>query len=150
MRRIALASLLTVASMWLIVAPAAVAQEYVGEAGDLDVTMSETPTLSGSGFAANSIVFLTLTVNVTGEVIDLGTLETDSMGAFSTSVAMPDGLEPGTSTLTATGVTPDGASRVLSANVTTAEDSGPPVLILIVGIAVLIVAIGGWWQLKRR
>jgi len=149
-KRIAYVGLLTIATACLVAAPAAVAQEYVGEAGDLDVTMSATPTVSGAGFAANSAVFLTLTVNSTGEVIELATLETDSLGTLSGSVMLPDDLEPGTFTLTATGVTEDGASRVLSATVTSADDSGPPVMIVIAVVLALLAAIGGWWLLKRR
>ena len=121
MRRLATVSLLMVWSAALSVAPAS-AQEYAQETGDLELTKSIVLTISGDGFVGDSVVFLSLTLDGTNEVIDLGTLDTDSTGAFSGSITLPDDLAPGTYTISATGVTEDGATRVLSATVSIGDN----------------------------
>ena len=122
MRRLAAVILLIIGSAALTAAPLAFAQEYAQETGDLELTRPKVLTLSGDGFVADSVVFLTLTATGTDQVIDLGTLETDSTGAFSGSITVPDDLEPGMYTLSATGVTEDGATRVLSAEASLGGD----------------------------
>ncbi len=122
MRRLAAVILLIIGSAALTAAPLAFAQEYAQETGDLELTRPKVLTLSGDGFVADSVVFLTLTATGTDQVIDLGTLETDSTGAFSGSITLPDDLEPGMYTLSATGVTEDGATRVLSAEASLGGD----------------------------
>lgn len=148
----------------LIPVGAAAAQEYGGSTGELTVTGSAAPggalQVSGEGFVAASVVYVTLTAEATGEVIDLGTLETDSAGAFAGMVTLPDSVVPGTYQLSATGVTPDGATRVVSADVevTSALEptqpgespgglSGTGWFLLIGGIALTLSALsaGGWW-----
>ncbi len=86
----------------------------------LQLTLSVILTLSGDGFVGDSVVLVSLTTDGTDESIDLGTLATDSTGAFSGSVALPEGVGISAITLTATGVTEDGATRVLSAELSTA------------------------------
>ena len=122
MRRRAVVSLLIIGSVCLTVAPVAVAQEYAQETGDLELTKNLILTLSGDGFVGDSVVFVTVTANGTDEVIDLGTLEVDSTGAFSGLITLPDDLEPGIHTISATGVTVDGATRVLSVEVSIGGD----------------------------
>lgn len=116
MRRLVTVSLLIVWSAISSIALAA-AQEYAQETGDLELTKSIVLTISGDGFVGDSVVFLALTLDGTDEVIDLGTLDTDPTGAFSGSITLPDDLAPGTYTISATGVTEDGATRVLSATI---------------------------------
>jgi hypothetical protein len=153
----------------LVPAGAAVAQEYGGPTGELTVTGSAVPggalQVSGEGFVAGSVVYVMLSAEATGEAVDLGTLATDSSGAFSGTVILPDGVVPGTYTLSATGVTPDGATRVASADVEVASILGPTQpgeaagglsrtgwILLIAGIAVLAGALvgGGWWLFGVR
>lgn len=120
MKRLAIVSLLMVGSVALSVGPA-VAQEYAPETGDLEVEVTKPIilTLSGDGFVGDSIVLITLTANGTGTVIDLGTLDTNPRGAFSGSITLPEGLVALLNgyTISAIGVTEDGATRVLSAEV---------------------------------
>ena len=153
----------------LVPAGAAVAQEYGGSTGELTVTGSAAPggalQVSGEGFVAASVVYVALTAEATGEIVDLGALETDSSGAFSGTVTLPDGVVPGTYSLSAAGVTADGATRVVSANVDVVSVLGPTQpgedagglsragwILLIAGIAVLAVALvgGGWWLFGVR
>lgn len=153
----------------LVPAGAAVAQEYGGSTGELAVAGPVIPggplEVSGGGFIAGSLVYVTLSAEATGEVVDLGTLETDSSGAFSGTVTLPEGVVPGMYTLSATGVTADGATRVVSANVDVASVLGPTQpgedagglsragwILLIAGIAVLAGALvgGGWWLFGVR
>ncbi len=122
MRCRAVVSLLIIGSVCLTVAPVAVAQEYAQETGDLELTKNLILTLSGDGFVGDSVVFVTVTANGTDEVIDLGTLEVDSTGAFSGLITLPDDLEPGVHTISATGVTEDGATRVLLVEVSIGGD----------------------------
>ena len=122
MRRLAAVILLIIGSAALTAAPLAFAQEYAQETGDLELTRPKVLTLSGDGFVADSVVFLTLTATGTDQVIDLGTLETDSTGAFSGSITLPDDLEPGIHMISATGVAADGATRVLSVEVSIGGD----------------------------
>ncbi len=117
MRRSAVLGLLILGSILLTVAPLASAQEYAQETGDLELTSSLVITFSGDGYAADSSVLLTLTQDDSDGAIDLGTLEVDSEGILSGTITLPDGLSPGTYTLAATGLTEDGATRVLSASV---------------------------------
>ena len=124
MKRLATVSLLMVWSAALSVAPA-LAQEYAQETGDLELTKSIVLTISGDGFVGDSVVFLALTLDGTDEVIDLGTLDTDPAGAFSGSITLPSDLAPGTYTISATGVTEDGATRVLSATISIGGEAAP-------------------------
>ena len=122
MRPRAVVSLLIIGLVWSTAAPLAAAQEYAPETGDLELTKNLILTLSGDGFVGDSVVFVTVTANGTDEVIDLGTLEVDSTGAFSGLITLPDDLEPGIHTISATGVTVDGATRVLSVEVSIGGD----------------------------
>lgn len=122
MRRLTLWSLV-VALVWTA-APAA-AQEYAQETGDLEFTLSLVVDFSGDGYAADSTVLLTLVPEGSDGATDMGTLEVDSTGAFTGSITLPDGLAPGRYMLAATGVTEDGATRILSAGITIGGEPGP-------------------------
>jgi len=119
MGQVARRSLLAAAVIWSLGVPVASAQQYEDEVGDLDleVTVSITVTLSGEGYVGDSVVYVTLTSDDGEQVVELGTIPTDDQGRFFGDVALPEGLEPGTYTIAATGVTSEGATRVLSAPV---------------------------------
>ncbi len=76
---------------------------------------------SGCGLAGGSPV--TIPIESTPQV--LGTVVTDSAGAFSKTVTIPANLAPGAHTLKATGTDPSGAPLVLSASLTVAAASTP-------------------------
>jgi len=130
-------------------ASTAVAQEYGESRGSLGVR--HYVEVSGDGFSANSAVKMKLVNDETGETTDLGTLTSDDAGALAGSVALPEGLAPGTYTLTVTGVTDDGVTRVLSAGLgsqtVAAGEEGPggPLggmsVWLIAGLSVLALAL---------
>ncbi len=111
--------LIAAALISLLAAPAVQAQQYENETGDLDleVTVTVTVALSGRGYVADSVVYVTITPIDGGEEIELGTIPTDDQGRFFGEIMLPDGLEPGTYRIAATGVTSQGATRVLSVHV---------------------------------
>ncbi len=96
--------------------PLATAQEYASETGelDLDLTVVVTVTISGDGFVADSVVYITLVADGEEVEIDLGTLATDDQGRFFGEITLPNGLEASSYTIIATGVTAQGVTRVLS------------------------------------
>jgi methionine-rich copper-binding protein CopC len=115
-RRHILISAALFAAVLLLVAPAH-AQEYATEYDDLALTTTVTITfeLSGEGFVADSVVYVTATA---GEVVlELGTIPTDDQGRFFGIITLPEDLEPGAYLIAATGVTPNGATRVLTSQV---------------------------------
>jgi len=144
----------------LAVMGGAAAQEYGESHGTLVVRQSLE--VSGDGFSADSAVKMQLTDPDTGEVTDLGTLTSDGGGGLTGSITLPDGLTPGAYTLSATGVTPTGTTRVLSAGVQIPGVGAEPVpvqpsagipLWLLVLLPVLgLLAVGGayWWLAIRR
>lgn len=153
----------------LALAGTAVAQEYGGSTGELAVAGSAIPggplEVSGGGFVAGSVVYVVLTSEATGEVVDLGVLQTDSSGAFAGTVTLPGSVISGTYTLSATSVTADGVTRVLSADVEVVSVLGPTQpgeatggwssgrwILLIAGIVVSVSALagGGWWLFGVR
>jgi hypothetical protein len=154
-----IAGLMIVGALWL--APAASAQPYGGTTGPLTVTRSgDVWNVSGTGFMADSQVTLMLTGDG-GTEVTLGALFADSSGALAGSVPVPDGLDPGVYTLSATGVSADGATRVLSAAVTVTEEGetgvpsapGLPAwgIIGTVALAVLAAGVGlGLFFYRRR
>ena len=155
MRRKARASIRTVVLASMIAlgilagASTAVAQEYGESRGSLGV--KHYVEVSGSGFSANSAVKMELVNDNTGETTALGTVMSDDTGTLAGSVALPEGLAPGAYTLTVTGVTDDGVTRVLSAGlgspaiVAGEEGPGGPLggmsVWLIAGLAVLALAL---------
>ncbi len=117
--------LIAAALISLLAAPAVQAQQqYENETGDLDleVTVTVTVALSGLGYVADSVVYVTITPIDGGEEIELGTIPTDDQGRFFGEIMLPDGLEPGTYRITATGVTSQGATRVLSVHVEVGQE----------------------------
>ncbi len=111
----------------LVTAPIAAAQEYATEAGDLEITLevTYTVTISGEGYVGDSVVYVTLIPTDGSDEIDLGTLSTDEAGRFFGELAIPTGLEPGAATVAATGVTSAGATRVLSTQIVLGQEPGP-------------------------
>lgn len=144
----------------LALMPAASGQQYGESHGALAVTQSLK--VSGDGFTALSAVKVQLANPDNGETIDLATLTSDRAGGLAGSIALPDGLVPGTYRLTATGVTPEGATRVLSASVqlpgvSAAPEPVEPVggtplwLLVLLPILGLLVGTGaGWWFAVAR
>lgn len=105
----------------LLLPAAALAQQYEGEMDSLDVSTSqpapgESVTISGSGFAPGSEV--TITIESSPQTLTI--VFADADGAFTATVRIPADLSPGLHALEATGVTPDGATLVLSTEVTVA------------------------------
>ncbi len=99
--------------------PLAAAQEYAGETGELDIdlTVVVTVTISGDGYVGASVVYITLVSDGEEDEIDLGTLATDDQGRFFGEITLPDGLGASSYTIIATGVTTQGATRVLSTTI---------------------------------
>jgi methionine-rich copper-binding protein CopC len=124
MGRIARRSVLAAAVIWSLSVPIAGAQQYEDEVGDLDlvVTVSITVTMSGEGYVGDSVVYVALTSEDGEQVVELGTIPTDDQGRFFGEIVLPDDLEPGTYTIAATGVTGQGATRVLSTSVAVGQD----------------------------
>jgi hypothetical protein len=117
MKKIALAAF---AALTLVPA-AAMAQQYEEETGTLSVSDTAVSaggsvTLSGSGFAPSSEV--EITIESTPRTLD--TVTANASGEIAVTVAIPSDLSAGTHTLKGTGVTPDGATLVLSATVSIA------------------------------
>ncbi len=73
----------------------------------------------------DSVVYVTLIPADGSDEIDLGTLSTDEAGRFSGELTIPTGLEPGAATVAATGVTSEGATRVLSTQIVLGQEPGP-------------------------
>lgn len=135
-----------------LVPSAAIAQQYEGDTDTLDVSTSEpapggSVTISGSGFAPGSEV--TITIESTPQT--LTTVFADADGSFSATVQIPTDLSLGPHTLQATGVTPDGATLVLSSELTLAapgseEAEGLPIAVVVIAVAlagvVLLGAVG--------
>jgi hypothetical protein len=107
-----------------LVVPAAHAQQYEDESGplDLQVTVTVTITLSGDGFVRESVVYVTLTSPEADEPIDLGTIPTDDQGRFFGEITLAATLENGEYMISATGVTSQGATRVLSTPIVIGTD----------------------------
>ena len=79
----------------------------------------ESLTVSGTGYAPNSQVTVTITAGdntgstlAAGDVIASVTTTTDATGSFTVTISVPAGTPAGTYVLTASGVDPSGAPRV--------------------------------------
>lgn len=118
-----------VAVFLFLAAPMAQAQEYGESLDDLALpdpgpySPGDTVSFSGDGFRPDSDVYLTLLAATDGAVTDIGVVTADSAGSIAGPFEVPlvgDGLY----TVSATGVTPDGATRILSGAivVVSAED----------------------------
>lgn len=146
----------------LAAASTALAQQYGESVGDLNVGYYLT--VSGDGFSADSDVRIELVKSDTGDTTDLGAVAADHGGALAASIALPEGLEPGTYVLTAKGVTADGLTRMLSIELQSPFSGASPATSappgwrsgLTTGLLVLALALagGGWWRIvsagKRR
>lgn len=125
-------SMLLVALLLLLMAPMALAQEYGESLGDLGLpgpgpyTPGETVSFSGDGFLPDSDVYLTLLAATDGAITDVGVVTADSAGAIAGSFVVP--LEAGDDnyTVSATGVTPDGVTRILSGAIEVASPEDEP------------------------
>lgn len=90
-----------------------------GQCGQMQVSSTTvvpggTVTVSGSGFAPNSTVF----IEIRPDGRRLGQVTTDASGAFSLTVTIPADTEPGRYRLVAIGQDPSGAPLTLSAGIT--------------------------------
>jgi len=123
MARLRVWSLLAFIIGLMALTPLATAQEYASETGELDIdlTVVVTVNISGDGFVGESVVYITLVSDGEEDEIDLGTLATDDQGRFFGEITLPDGLGASSYTIIATGVTAQGATRVL----TTVINVGP-------------------------
>ena len=123
MARLRVWFLLAFVSGLMALTPLATAQEYASETGelDLDLTVVVTVAISGDGFVGDSVVYITLVSDGEEDEIDLGTMATDDQGRFFGEITLPGDLAAGAYTISATGVTGQGATRVLS----TAINVGP-------------------------
>lgn len=140
----------------------AAAQEYGESVGDL--TVGYFLTVSGDGFSADSQVRIELAKGDTGDTTDLGAVAADPGGKLAASIPLPEGLEPGMYVLTATGVTADGLTRMLSIELQSpfsgalpepGQPSGlQPALTAGLSVLALVLAGGGGWYFvlarKRR
>ncbi len=131
----------------LAVPAGASAQSYQGQTGTLRVS-DRTPApgasvgVAGSGFAARSKVI----ISIESAPLQLAVTTADDAGAISTTVSIPTDIALGTHTLKATGITPDGATLVLSATLEVAgSKSGlastggvPPALFVVLGVFLVL------------
>jgi len=138
----------------LAVMPGAVAQQYGESQGTLAV--SHLMEVSGDGFSPGSTVKMGLRRDGTDETTDLGSLACDGAGRLAGAIALPEGLPGGRYTLTATGVTLDGATRVLSAELQVpgsgsdetpdeSSDGVPKWLVVLLATLAPVLAGGAWW-----
>ena len=83
-----------------------------GSTGLLQLQIEEGANLAttGSGFRPNS----TVTVYIFSTAIVLGSVQTDSQGAFQSSVILPSELESGTHKIQVTGWSPAGTKRIVT------------------------------------
>ncbi len=141
-----------VLAMTVLFSSAAFAQPYDGVDGTLDVADTtlapgaDVP-IQGAGYAANSEI--TISIESTPRTLDRVRAGTD--GAFSLAVTIPTDIPAGEHTLKATGVTQDGATRVLAMPITVAGSTtaagelaftgGRTIAALTVGLTLL--ALGG-------
>lgn len=159
MKRAVLAVLLL--GMMVVPAAAAFAQPYVEDfeetlsVADTTVEPGDDVPVSGSGFAANSQIVIT--IESTPRTLDR--VQADADGTFSVEVAIPIDMPAGQHTLKASGVTPDGAPQVLSTPITVAGDAVGEVERLAftgvnaaaaVAVAVTLMVLGGGALLVTR
>ncbi|MGH8925130.1 MAG: hypothetical protein ACRDWA_10910 [Acidimicrobiia bacterium] len=93
--------------------------------------------VSGSGFAPGSEVVLT----IESEPVMLATVTANSGGSFSSIVTVPSNVAAGQHTISATGIDPSGAPRVLAAQVSVGGSlpfTGLPLDWVVVGAVVLL------------
>jgi hypothetical protein len=83
-------------------------------ASSTTVTPGQSITVSGDKYAKNTPIDITIASAPT----HIGSATTDANGAFSTSVKIPSSTGPGTHTISASGLAPDGTTRVLSVTIT--------------------------------
>jgi methionine-rich copper-binding protein CopC len=124
MGRILRRGMLATMLLWSLSVPVAHAQQYEDESGPLDVqvTVTVTVALAGDGFVRESVVYVTLVSPDADDPIDLGTIPTDDQGRFFGEITLEATLESGDYTIVATGVTGQGATRVLSTPITIGTD----------------------------
>lgn len=82
--------------------------------GRSQVRPGEALSVSGGGFRPNSAV----TIVFRSAPVTLGSATTDASGAFTTTVTIPADATPGTHTIAATGVNPNGTPRELASTIT--------------------------------
>jgi hypothetical protein len=96
-----------------------------GGPGTTAVIPGQQVIVSGTGFAPNSTVVISPASSPTTV---LATVTTDASGSFSVPVTIPAGTSPGSLTLRATGVAPDGVARTVTQTVNVAAPGTPPLV----------------------
>ena len=125
-------SMLLVTVFLFLAAPMAQAQEYGESLGDLTLpgpgpyAPGDFVSFSGDGFLPGSDVYLTLLATTDGAISDVGIAPADSAGRIDGSFVVPLGAGDGMYTVSATGVTADGATRVLSGAIEVASPDDEP------------------------
>ena len=106
------------------------------------VAPGSTVTVSGEGFASGATVGLDIQSTPTS----LGTTTAGGSGSISATVTIPSSISAGPHTISATGVSPSGATLVLSAQVTVAIEGALPLtggnMLALVGAALAATAVG--------
>lgn len=104
-----------IVALFLTLGASAAHAQYTPDEGPLDTSGTATPggsiTISGACYAANADI----EISVGGTVVK--TVKADAEGRFSTSVTIPANAS-GSVVIRASGLTPDGATCVLSTTVT--------------------------------
>ena len=117
--------LLTAVALWLALAGTAAAQTYATDTGSLTLGQSTTSPggsvgVQGSGFQAGSDVQIVLIDG--GDENVLATVMADDEGVINTTATLPTSFS-GTGVIEARGISPDGASLVLSSPISSAAQS---------------------------
>lgn len=113
-------------ALTVALATAASAQTYVPPVeepllvADTSVDPGDPVLIAGEGFAADSMVVIT--IESTPRTLDR--VRADGEGGISLEVTIPEDMPAGQHTLKATGVTPDGAPLVLSVPITVGGEVG--------------------------
>lgn len=141
------------AALLLVAVPAvANAQNYTTQTGtlgvsDATVVPGQTITVTGSGFAGNTSV----TITMESQPVTLKTTTANAQGQLNTQVTIPSNTTPGSHTLRAIGRSSDGGTLVLAASIVVSSGgqtgalprTGPSTALGLTGIGFLLAAAGG-------
>jgi LPXTG-motif cell wall-anchored protein len=144
---------IALAALLLLALPAAAqAQNYTTRTGNLGVsdptvTPGQTITVTGSGYASNASV----TITMESQPVTLKTTTANASGQLNTQVTIPTNATPGNHTLRATGRSSDGGTLVLSASLVVSSGgqtgalprTGPTSAAGLTAIGFLLAAVGG-------
>jgi hypothetical protein len=128
---------------------AAVAVDYPATTGPLSVSPTSveaggTVTVKGGGFAPGA----TIQIVIASTPTLLTTVGADGSGSFSTTVTIPESIEAGAHTLSATGASPSGGTVTLSTAITVNKGSEAALAFTgsntaaLAGVAIAVIAVG--------